>query len=172
MPSWPMGTSSYGCSASLSISSSCGRGRSCGCFRSEIFWKNRSRLFQIPLRIGYVAISIALEKVIEHYKLRSYRPTHYVFSINGHPVPEPVGISYFYKRHVKIIRDLDLFEHDYDLYSWKPTGAVALYRQSKDILRVQKHCRHSSPDQTYTYLRKYSKVFKGVDLTDVSANWG
>jgi integrase len=122
-------------------------------------------------KLGFVDISVALELVIEQYKLRSYRPTYYVFSIDGHPGPEPVGVNYFYKRHVKIMKQLGLFGHDYDLYSWKPTGAVALYRQTKDILRVQKHCRHSSPDQTYTYLRKYGLVFEGVDMTDVPAIW-
>ena len=121
---------------------------------------------------SFVDISVALETVIEHYKLRSYRPTHYVFSIDGNPGPVPVGINYFYKRHVKIMKDLKLFDHDYDLYNWKPTGAVALYKQTKDVLRVQKHCRHSSPDQTYTYLRKYGMIFEGVDMTDIPAIWG
>ncbi|WP_461106487.1 hypothetical protein [Spirosoma koreense] len=122
-------------------------------------------------RTGYIDISAELELVIQRFKLRSYRPTHYVFTVDGHPGATPTGVNYFYKRHRKIMEDLELFGHDYDLYSWKPTGAVALYRATKDLLRVQRHCRHSSPDQTYTYLRKHGSVFEGVDLTDFPAIW-
>jgi integrase len=122
-------------------------------------------------KTGYVDIPAALEVAIQKHRLRNYRPTDYVFTINGHPGPEPVGVNYFYKRHRAVLETLNLFGLDYDLYSWKPTGAVALYRATKDILLVQRHCRHSTPDQTYTYLRKAGLVFEGQDMSNFPAIW-
>ncbi|WP_185155592.1 tyrosine-type recombinase/integrase [Rudanella paleaurantiibacter] len=122
-------------------------------------------------KTGYVDIPRALEQTITELKLRDYPPHYYLFTVNKKPGHKPVGKNYFYKRHVEIMKELELFGFDYDLYSWKPTGAIVLYRHTKDLLRVQRHCRHSTPDQTYTYLRKYGEVFVGTDLTDFPALW-
>lgn len=35
----------------------------------------------------------------------------------------------------------------------------------------QRHCRHSTPDQTYTYLRKAGLVFDGQDMSNFFAIW-
>ncbi|QHV97904.1 hypothetical protein [Spirosoma endbachense] len=48
---------------------------------------------------------------------------------------------------------------------------MTLYKTTKDILRVQRHCQHSTPDQTYTYLRKHGMLFEGMDTTDFPAIW-
>ncbi|RZM24300.1 MAG: hypothetical protein EOO88_23295 [Pedobacter sp.] len=122
-------------------------------------------------KIGYVDIPQVLKVMIEEEGLRNYLPSDYLFTIDGHPGPVPCGKNYFYKRHAEHLKTLKLFGLDYDLYSWKPTGAIALYRHTKDLLRVQRHCRHSSPDQTYTYLRKHGELFVGQDLTDFPAVW-
>jgi site-specific recombinase XerD len=122
-------------------------------------------------KTGYVDIPRALEASIQRARLRDYPPHYYVFTINQKPGLTPVGINYFYKRHVKYLKALDLFGFDYDVYSWKPTGVIALYEHTRDLVRVQRHCRHSTPDQTYTYLRKYGIVFAGMDLTDFPAVW-
>ncbi|QIP16850.1 hypothetical protein G8759_31515 [Spirosoma aureum] len=122
-------------------------------------------------KIGFLDIPTALEQVIQHYRLRSYPGHYYVFTIDRKPGLQAVGVNYFYKAHRKILEKLELYGHDYDLYSWKPTGAVTLYKTTKDILRVQRHCRHSTPDQTYTYLRKHGMLFEGMDPTDFPAIW-
>ncbi|MBO0950704.1 hypothetical protein [Fibrella forsythiae] len=122
-------------------------------------------------KTGFVDIPVQLEQTIQAHQLRKYPANHYLFTIEGHPGPEPCGKNYFYKRHAQVLKTLGLYGLDYDLYSWKPTGAIALYRHTKDVLRVQRHCRHSSPDQTYTYLRKHGEVFAGQDLTDFPAVW-
>lgn len=122
-------------------------------------------------RTGYVDIPKVLEQSIQHYNLRDYPRHHYVFTADQKPGPQAVGINYFYKRHVRYMKSHGLFGHDYDLYSWKPTGAITLYQHTKDLLRVQRHCRHSSPDQTFTYLRKHGLVFAGQNPTDFPAIW-
>ncbi|MCC5613363.1 hypothetical protein LC612_43480, partial [Nostoc sp. CHAB 5834] len=122
-------------------------------------------------KTGFVDIPAALEKLIQQYRLREYKHTDYVFTEHHHPGPKHVGVNYFYKRHVKIMKALNLFGQDYDLYSWKPTGAIVLYRATKDIMLVQRHCRHSTPNQTYTYLRKYGLVFEGQRVVDFPELW-
>ena len=122
-------------------------------------------------KTGFVDIPTALEQLIQKNNLRNYPATHYVFTIDGHPGPQHVGENYFYKRHRKIMEQLDLFGHDYDVYSWKPTGAIVLYKATKDIMLVQRHCRHSTPDQTYTYLRKHGLVFEGQRVTEFPQLW-
>ena len=122
-------------------------------------------------KTGFVDIPTALEILIQKYGLRNYAPTDYVFTIDGHPGKQHVGENYFYKRHRKIMEQLDLFGQDYDVYSWKPTGAVVLYKATKDIMLVQRHCRHSTPDQTYTYLRKHGLVFEGQRVTEFPQLW-
>ncbi|MCK8492876.1 phage integrase SAM-like domain-containing protein [Spirosoma sp. RP8] len=122
-------------------------------------------------KTGFVDIPSTLEQLIRKYRLREYPSTDYLFTIAGHPGPQHVGENYFYKRHKKIMQHLGLFGHDYDLYSWKPTGAVVLYKATKDIMLVQRHCRHSTPDQTYTYLRKQGLVFEGQRVTEFPELW-
>ncbi|QHV99638.1 tyrosine-type recombinase/integrase [Spirosoma endbachense] len=122
-------------------------------------------------KTGFVNIPSALEQLIQKKRLRDYPATDYLFTVTGYPGPQHVGENYFYKRHKKIMQDLGLFGHDYDLYSWKPTGAVVLYRATKDIMFVQRHCRHSTPDQTYTCLRKQGLVFEGQRVTEFPELW-
>ncbi|RAI73261.1 tyrosine-type recombinase/integrase [Spirosoma telluris] len=122
-------------------------------------------------KTGFVDIPAGLEQLIKQHRLRDYPPTDYVFTIAGHPGPVHIGENYIYKRHRKIMENLDLFGHDYDVYSWKPTGAIVLYKATKDIMLVQRHCRHSTPDQTYTYLRKHGLVFEGQRVTEFPQLW-
>ncbi len=94
-------------------------------------------------KIGYVDIPVLLKTMIDEDGLRNYSANHYLFTTDGHPGPVAVGKNYFFKRHAEHLKKLGLFGLDYDLYSWKPTGAISLYRHTKDLLRVQRHCRHS-----------------------------
>ena len=122
-------------------------------------------------KTGFIDIPPGLEQLIKQHRLRYYSPTDYVFTIAGHPGPVHLGENYIYKRHRKIMENLGLFGHDYDVYSWKPTGAIVLYKATKDIMLVQRHCRHSTPDQTYTYLRKQGLVFEGKRVSEFPELW-
>lgn len=104
----------------------------------------------------YVLIPNELEKLIQKFEIRSFPKHYYVFTRECKPGLEPVGKDYFYRRHRKILQELDL--EGYSMYGYKHTGALNLYQQTKDILAVKNHCRHSSSTQTDTYLRKYGAM--------------
>lgn len=104
-------------------------------------------------RTAHVLIPPPLERLIEHHKIRSYPGSYYVFTLEGTPGVKPVYEKYFYNQHRRILTLLKMTEQTYDLYGWKHTGVIALYKATKDIKLVQRQCRHSSLDQTDKYLR-------------------
>ena len=53
----------------------------------------------------------------------------------------------------KLVKDQGLLYPGQTMYSWKHTGAVSLYKVTKDIKEVQLQCRHHSSDQTDLYLK-------------------
>jgi integrase len=61
--------------------------------------------------------------------------------------------KYWYNKHVPYIKAMSLYGKGYDLYGWKHTGAVALYKVTKDLKLVQEQCGHTDPKQTAQYLR-------------------
>jgi integrase len=101
----------------------------------------------------HVTIPLELQKRFEEKKIRTYPGDYYVFSLSGEPGTKPVGVDYFYTHHRKILQSLGL--EGYSMYGYKHTGAIALYEQTKDIVTVKNHCRHTSTQQTETYLRAY-----------------
>jgi integrase len=109
----------------------------------------------------YVGINERLMKLIEENNILKYPPSYYIFS-NCHggahlhtPGPTPVASSYFYKRITPYITALGFHKvnDNYTLYSFKHTGAIALYKATKDIKLIQAQCRHQSIEQTNIYLR-------------------
>jgi integrase len=104
-------------------------------------------------RTAHVLIPPPLEKLIEKHRIRSYPGSFYVFTLDGTPGEKPVYEKYFYNQHRRILTLLKLTEQSYDLYGWKHTGVIALYKATKDIKLVQRQCRHSNLDQTDKYLR-------------------
>jgi hypothetical protein len=106
----------------------------------------------------HVVIPAALEEIIGEFRLRRYNKEYFVFSALGVPGPELAGINYFYKRHRKLLDELALTDEQYTLYGYKHTGAINLYEATKDLLAVQRHCRHSSSSQIDAYLRKYGVI--------------
>jgi len=57
------------------------------------------------------------------------------------------------QQHRRCVQSAGLAGRGYTLYSWKHTGACALYRASRDVMLVSKHCRHSTVKTTERYLR-------------------
>ncbi|MCK8495903.1 site-specific integrase [Spirosoma sp. RP8] len=104
-------------------------------------------------RTMHVLIPPPLERLIQHHRLRDYPASHYVFTIEGIPGEKPAYEKYFYNQHRRILTLLKLTDKAYDLYGWKHTGVIALYKATKDVKLIQRQCRHSSLDQTDKYLR-------------------
>jgi integrase len=71
----------------------------------------------------------------------------YLFGENG----KPRKINYFYTHCKKITEALHI-GNDATLYSWKHTGAVFFYKQTKDIVSLQRQIRHANLSETQGYL--------------------
>ncbi|WP_461102147.1 hypothetical protein [Spirosoma koreense] len=109
----------------------------------------------------YVEIPLPLEQLIQQAKIRDYPGHYFVFSAAGEPGPEMVGPKFFYRRHVKVMEKMNLLRSGHDMYSWKHTGAIALWTATKDIELVRQQARHKTIKQTIEYLRDL-----GVRLAD------
>lgn len=109
-------------------------------------------------------------KIVEN-KLHMAPKSYYVFSAEQTPGPNPVGINYFYKRHLKMLNSLGLAGSDmnYTLYSYKHSGCCHLYNDIKDVLIIQQQCRHKSPEQTMGYLRDLGLFRKKEHFSKVTA---
>lgn len=117
----------------------------------------------------FVMIPPPLEQLIEELKLREYPPHFYVFSYNEVPGIEPVSSNYFYARHQKVLKKLDLSKKGYTLYGWKHTGAINLYLATKDIKLIQRQCRHKDILTTDKYLRDLGMFLNDDELNDFPA---
>ncbi len=102
----------------------------------------------------YVAMPRPLAQLVQQHELMKYPPEHYVFTPAGHPGPQPVGVNYFYKRFRIYLAQLGFkrLNPRYTLYSFKHSGAIALYQATRDLALVQAQCRHTTPAQTSAYL--------------------
>ncbi|GAB3767872.1 hypothetical protein GCM10028818_01390 [Spirosoma horti] len=101
----------------------------------------------------YVEIPQVFERIIKQHKIREFPETHYVFSYDDQPGPDLLGPKYIYRRHVEVLKAIGLEATGHDLYSWKHTGAIALWEATQDIDLIKRQCRHSDIKQTIVYLR-------------------
>ena len=113
-----------------------------------------------------------LAQVIKERGIRNYPPDYYIFGIDGIPAAKPVGIKFFYRKYVKILKSISLSDHD--LYGWKHTGVIRLWQEYQDIELIRRHCRHGNVIMTTTYLRDlglftdYSKLKKFPPISSIN----
>ena len=110
------------------------------CVRSEIS-KNKKQ--------QYVTIPIAFRPSLETLKMRS--PSEYVFFTRD--CTKPVATNYFLSKFRKALRSLG-FGTEYQLYSWKHTGAVACVRAGASLKELQIQLRHHSLEEVDKYIRQ------------------
>ena len=113
----------------------------------------------------FVQIAKGLEEQIKLNNLRSYNGNLFIFTNEGIPGIKFPGEKWFYKKHQKLLKDLDLENKNYSQYSWKDTGVIALYRATKDVKLIQRMCRHGSLDQTDKYLKSLG-MFLEAEILD------
>ncbi|MHA8104828.1 tyrosine-type recombinase/integrase [Aquirufa nivalisilvae] len=101
----------------------------------------------------HVMIPSALEKIIQEAKLRDYPESYFVFGDDGLPGPIALGKEHFYNKHKAILKRINLDGHNFDTYSWKHSGAIALFQATQNIELLRQQCRHSDLATTQKYLR-------------------
>lgn len=97
----------------------------------------------------YVTIPFAFRPELENLKRRS--PNEYIFF--NLDATKPVGMNYMTRRFRKVISELG-FGLEYQMYSWKHTGAVAAVRAGVGLKELQIQLRHHSLDEVNKYLRQ------------------
>jgi integrase len=105
---------------------------------------------------SYVGISMAFKQIIVDSGILDFPANYYVFSRSGKPGIKATSVNYFSKRYRPYLKDLGLkkLNSRYSLYSFKHSGAIQLYLESKDINLIKEQCRHSTLSQTNTYLQE------------------
>lgn len=98
----------------------------------------------------YVAIPAAFMASLEAIKTRP--ASALVFPGISDP-GKPIGMNTMSTRHRAILRRLG-FSKEYQLYSWKHTGAVMAVKAGIGLKELQLQLRHHSLDQVNEYLRQ------------------
>lgn len=98
----------------------------------------------------FVRIAPKFYPIIEHLKYKA--PGTYIFPSKASPY-KPAGHNTYGDRF-RVILDRLGFGREYQLYSWKHTGAIAVYKATKNIMALRDHCRHKDVATTQLYLRQ------------------
>jgi site-specific recombinase XerD len=129
----------------------------------------------------HVQIPSAFQDVLNQYKIREYDENLYVFSVDNKPGRIELSRKFFYKKHYAILEKLELTGLNLTTYSWKHSGAIALWRATQNLELVRKHLRHKSVATTEKYLRDlgefvdYNQInrfpaIKAIDLANLPEN--
>jgi hypothetical protein len=100
----------------------------------------------------YIPITPGCFELLQEMGAFDIKPDAYLFSRSGVGGKVGTGENQFGQRHTAIIRELG-FGRDYNMYTWKHTGACDLYRATKDLILIKDMCRHHSIEETMKYLR-------------------
>jgi hypothetical protein len=76
----------------------------------------------------HISIPVALEKLIQEYKLRDLPPDYYMFSNNSRPSEKLVEGRCLYHKRIKLLQELKLDKYNYTLYGYKHIRAISLYK--------------------------------------------
>lgn len=98
----------------------------------------------------FVRIAPNFYPIIEHLKYRP--PGTYIFPSKKDDY-KPAGHNTYGDRFRKVLDHFG-YGRQYQLYSWKHTGAIAVYKATKNIMALRDHCRHSDVATTQLYLRQ------------------
>lgn len=111
-----------------------------------------------------VIIPDELVPFIEKMNLHQYHPLNFLFSAYGHPYTHATKDDYFSRHHRNVMRSINYDTTRYKLYSWKHTGGVAFIRAGGNIKALQRQMRHSTLEQTDSYLRSLGLTDFETDL--------
>lgn len=120
----------------------------------DIYWEKRRILvsgnFSKNHKTQFVGISKEFCPYIEH--LRGLPPSQYIFHSKCDKF-KPAGYNTYGDRFRAVLDQFN-YSGEYQLYSWKHTGAINVYEQTKDIIALKHWCRHTDVRTTQLYLRQ------------------
>ena len=113
-----------------------------------------------------------LKLLILYLGIKSFRAT--ILSLPGFvnlPRAEQIDKKYFYKLNRKRLEatGLDKNSRNFDLYSYKLTGCIALHNAGVPLINIVRQCRQKTPEQTMKYLRELDLFRKKDHLQKMEA---
>ena len=120
----------------------------------------------------WVSIPRVFQTELAEFNLEQYPGHFFLFTKTGVPGELPVGKNYFYKRFKKILDKTGLSNSSfrYDIYGFKHSGNINMYKNGIPLDVIQKQNRHQSIDQTNKYLRDLD-LFRASDALDNVASF-
>jgi len=108
--------------------------------------KSKVRKFDI------IPMADPLVEIIEKMNIDRYPLNYYLFSINRTPGERQLGKDW-QSRHFKPVKEKFGLSDDHTIYAFKHTAVCRWYAHEKDLVRIQRMCRHSTIDMTVRYLK-------------------
>ncbi|GAB3773709.1 hypothetical protein GCM10028818_15630 [Spirosoma horti] len=132
----------------------------------DIQWKTNTILVPGSVsktgRTEPVDLSPGLAEVISNMNLTNLPSDWYIFGnqakgvagdyCDPKPGLKPVGPNFFSKYYRQVLNELGVGA-EYTMYGWEHTRNVHLWIQTKDLMRIMRHNRHTDPKVTMRYLR-------------------
>lgn len=103
-------------------------------------------------KLDILPIADGLYKILQAMKVEEANPSHFLFSVDRRPSSRPMSASWTTEHFKRVKQHFGLGEN-YSIYGFKHTGVCKWYEQTKDIVRIQRMCRHTSIDMTARYLK-------------------
>lgn len=103
-------------------------------------------------RFDILPIAEELYKVILTMELENYDLEDYLFTAREHPAKRKMSHSWT-TEHFKKVKDKFNLSTNHSIYAFKHTAVCRWYEKEKDIVRIQKMCRHSTIEMTARYLK-------------------
>ncbi|UZO79730.1 site-specific integrase [Aquimarina sp. ERC-38] len=105
-------------------------------------------------RCDVLPIAPALREVILKMNIDQYPGNYFLFGSKKEPSFEKLGKNYITKNYLRVKKHFGIDENkDYTIYGFKHTACVNWYKAEKDIVKIQKMCRHKSVTMTERYLK-------------------
>jgi integrase len=119
----------------------------------------------------YIDMYAPLKQLILDVGIKKFPGHYFVFTRFREPGAEQIGKNYFYKLNRKVLEatGLDKNSRNFDLYSYKHTGCIALHNAGVPLIDIMRQCRHKTPEQTMKYLRELDLFRKKDHLQKVEA---
>ena len=110
-------------------------------------------------KYAVLPISPAFKKVIEQMNLEDYPKDYFLFTASRKPSPIKMGENYVTTHYKKVKKAVGIDnDNRYSVYGFKHTAVCNWYKKTKDIIRIQRMCRHKHVTTTEIYLKSLGLI--------------
>jgi integrase len=99
----------------------------------------------------FVTIPQHFNKILKDFKIKDKPQNSFIFHQENFLL-RPRAINYFYNKHVKILKELNI-NKECTMHSWRHTAVVSAHKAGIEIGFIQNQLRHKSLETTVIYLK-------------------